>query len=73
MVSFILCLALLIVGYFVYGKIVETVGAQVLAIVSCPLISVGYMTSNMVIIFLALGASIGAWGSLLSMRRFLDT
>ena len=58
---------------FVYGKIVETVGAQVLAIVSCPLISVGYMTSNMVIIFLALGASIGAWGSLLSMRRFLDT
>ena len=27
---------------------------------------------NMVIIFIALGASIGAWGSIISMRRFLD-
>lgn len=58
---------------FVYYKIVELIGPQVLAIVSCPLISVGYLTSNMVIIFLALGMSIGAWGSIVSMRRFLDT
>lgn len=57
----------------IYGKIVELIGAQVLAIVSCPLISVSYLTTNMVIIFLALGMSIGAWGSIVSMRRFLDT
>jgi len=57
----------------VYSKLVEAVGAQVLAIVGCPLISVGYMTTNMIIIFLALGVSIGAWGSIISMRRFLDT
>ena len=57
----------------IYGKIVELIGAQVLAIVSCPLISVRYQTTNMVIIFLALGMSIGAWGSIVSMRRFLDT
>ena len=57
----------------IYGKIVELIGAQVLAIVSCPLISVNYLTYNMVIIFLALGMSIGAWGSIVSMRRFLDT
>lgn len=57
----------------IYGKIVELIGAQVLAIVSCPLISVSYLTFNMVIIFLALGMSIGAWGSIVSMRRFLDT
>ena len=57
----------------IYGKIVELIGAQVLAIVSCPLISVRYLTTNMVIIFLALGMSIGAWGSIVSMRRFLDT
>ena len=57
----------------IYGKIVELIGAQVLAIVSCPLISVSYLTENMVIIFLALGMSIGAWGSIVSMRRFLDT
>ena len=57
----------------IYGKIVELIGAQVLAIVACPLISVSYLTCNMVIIFLALGMSIGAWGSIVSMRRFLDT
>jgi len=57
----------------VYGKIVTTIGAQVLAIVSCPLIPVSYLTGNMAIIFIALGMSIGAWGSIVSMRRFLDT
>lgn len=58
---------------FVYSKIVELIGAQVMAIVSCPMIPVGYLTGNMIIIFLALGMSIGAWGSIVSMRRFLDT
>ena len=57
----------------VYGKMVSTIGAQVLAIVSCPLIPVSYLTGNMAIIFIALGMSIGAWGSIVSMRRFLDT
>lgn len=55
-----------------YGKIVSGIGLQVIAITSCPLISVGYMASNMLIIFLALGISIGAWGSIISMRKFLD-
>jgi cell division transport system permease protein len=31
------------------------------------------MVTNMIIIFLALGVSIGAWGSIISMRKFLDT
>ena len=57
----------------IYSKIIESIGPQILAIVSSPLISAGYMTGNMVIIFIALGASIGAWGSIISMRRFLDT
>ena len=57
---------------FLYGKIVSEIGLQVIAITSCPLISVGYMASNMLIIFLALGISIGAWGSIISMRKFLD-
>lgn len=43
-----------------------------MAIVSCPLIPVGYMAGNMLIIFIALGVSIGAWGSIISMRKFLD-
>lgn len=57
----------------IYNEIVDLIGAQVVAIVSCPLIPMSYMTTNMVIIFLALGMSIGAWGSIVSMRRFLDT
>ena len=56
----------------IYAKIIDAIGPQVLAIVSSPLVPVGYMTSNMIIIFIALGASIGAWGSIISMRRFLD-
>ena len=57
----------------VYSKLVDAAGEQILAIVSCPLISVSYMTYNLVIVFVALGVSIGAWGSIISMRRFLDT
>ena len=57
----------------IYARLIESIGPQILAIVSSPLISASYMTGNMVIIFIALGASIGAWGSIISMRRFLDT
>ena len=57
----------------IYDRMIDAVGTQVLAIVSCPLIAVSYMTKNLVVIFLALGASIGAWGSIISMRKFLDT
>lgn len=55
-----------------YGRVSASIGSQVLAIASCPLISTGYMAVNMLIIFLALGVSIGAWGSIISMRKFLD-
>ena len=61
-----------IMASLLYGRIVAGIGTQVIAITSCPLISVGYMAGNMLIIFLALGISIGAWGSIISMRKFLD-
>ncbi len=51
----------------IYAKIIDAIGPQVLAIVSSPLIPVGYMTSNMIIIFIAFGASIRAWGIFISM------
>ena len=57
----------------IYKELISAIGAQVLAIVSMPLISTRYMTENMLIIFLALGMSIGACGSIISMRKFLDT
>lgn len=56
----------------IYDRVVEGIGTQVMAIVSCPLIPVGYMAGNMLIIFIALGVNIGAWGSIISMRKFLD-
>ena len=55
----------------IYKQIVTAVGDQIFAIVSSPLISVQYMTVNLLIIFVALGCSIGAWGSIVSMRRYL--
>ncbi len=66
--------ALLATGFimFIYNKLIEAVGSQILAIVSTPLISVEYLTINMGIIFLALGTAIGVWGSIVSMRRFLS-
>ena len=56
----------------IYKELIAAIGAQVLAIVSMPLISTQYRTGNMLIIFLALGMSIGACGSIVSMRKFLD-
>ena len=56
---------------FIYQKLVEAVGDQIFAIMSSPLISVQYMAINLTIIFVALGCSIGAWGSIVSMRRYL--
>ena len=56
---------------FIYKKLVEAVGDQIFAIMSSPLISVQYMAVNLSIIFVALGCSIGAWGSIVSMRRYL--
>ncbi len=55
----------------IYQKLVEAVGDQIFAIMSSPLISVQYMAVNLSIIFVALGCSIGAWGSIVSMRRYL--
>lgn len=57
----------------IYKRLIAAIGPQVLAVVSMPLIGPQYMTENMLIIFLALGISIGACGSIISMRKFLDT
>lgn len=56
----------------IYNSVVSGMGPQIMAIVSCLLIPVSYMAGNMLAIFIALGVSIGAWGSIISMRKFLD-
>lgn len=61
------------ITYILYSKAVELLGAQVMMILSSPLVPAGYLAGNLICIFLAMGVSIGACGSIISMRRFLDT
>ncbi|MGN0711080.1 MAG: permease-like cell division protein FtsX [Anaerovoracaceae bacterium] len=58
---------------FVYGKIVELIGQDLFLILSTPMVSSSFLTKNLIYIFMAIGVSIGACGSIVSMRRFLDT
>lgn len=60
------------ITYLVYNQIVKALGAQVMTIISSPLVPAGYLAGNLICIFLAMGISIGACGSIISMRRFLD-
>ena len=61
------------ITFAIYSKVVEIIGVQVMTILSSPLVPAGYLSMNLICIFLAMGISIGAWGSIISMRRFLDT
>lgn len=58
---------------FVYSKVVELIGQDLFLILSTPMVSTKFLTTNLVSVFLAMGISIGACGSIVSMRRFLDT
>lgn len=57
----------------VYSLITVNISEQMLVMFSTGLVPVVFMTKNLIVIFLALGISIGAMGSMISMRRFLDT
>lgn len=61
------------ITFTIYSKIVSEIGTQVMTILSSPLVPAGYMAGNLICIFLAMGISVGACGSIISMRRFLDT
>lgn len=61
------------ITFGIYSRVVDVIGVQVMTILSSPLVPAGYLAVNLICIFLAMGVSIGAWGSIISMRRFLDT
>ena len=61
------------ITFAVYSRVVAVIGTQVMTILSSPLVPAGYLAGNLICIFLAMGVSIGACGSIISMRRFLDT
>lgn len=56
-----------------YIKMMELVGEELFLMFSTPLVPADFLIKNLVWIFMALGICIGAFGSIVSMRRFLDT
>ena len=56
----------------IYRQIVKAIGDQLLSVLSMPMVPVGFLVYNFTWIFLALGISIGACGSMISMRKFLE-
>lgn len=67
--------ALLSVGIIslIYYKITELIGQEIFVMLSTTMVPGDFLVVHIVWIFLALGVSIGACGSIISMRRFLDT
>ncbi|MDO4545824.1 MAG: permease-like cell division protein FtsX [Bacillota bacterium] len=60
------------ISTFMYYKLIDAVGEQIFSALSMPMVPVGFLAYNFAWIFLALGISIGACGSIISMRKFLD-
>ncbi len=56
----------------IYDKLVDAIGQQIFSVLSMPMVPVSFLAYNFTWIFLALGISIGACGSIISMRKFLD-
>lgn len=57
----------------IYYKLIEILEKGIIVMFSTSLVPEKFLIINLVWIFAALGTSIGAFGSITSMRRFLDT
>ncbi len=64
-------LAVVIVG-FAYYKFTDMFTPRFLILFNSGMVPFDFIIENLIIIFVALGVCIGALGSILSMRRFLD-
>ena len=62
-----------LITYLAYSRVVSIIGIQVMTILSSPLVPAAYLAGNLICIFMAIGISIGACGSIISMRKFLRT
>ena len=58
--------------WLIYDKVESIIGEEVIIILSSPLVPAGYMVWNLLIIFMAIGISVGVCGSIISMRNFFD-
>ncbi len=60
------------ISALIYSKLVEAIGDQMFSLLSTPMVPADFLIYHFTWIFLALGVSIGACGSIISMRKFLD-
>ncbi|MFR5262354.1 MAG: permease-like cell division protein FtsX [Christensenellales bacterium] len=58
--------------WLIYIQIEKLIGDDIMVILSSPLVPADYLAVNLLVIFLAIGVSVGASGSIVSMRKFLD-
>lgn len=58
--------------WLIYIQIEKLIGDDIMIILSSPLVPAEYLAVNLLVIFLAIGVSVGASGSIVSMRKFLD-
>ena len=58
--------------YFIYNRFITVMGPDIMRMLSVPVVPTGYLISNLMIIFVALGVGIGTCGSIISIRKFLD-
>ena len=56
----------------IYARLMAAFGQQAMILLSSSLVETNFMMINLAWIYIALGISIGAFGSILSMRRFLQ-
>jgi cell division transport system permease protein len=59
--------------WLIYHNIAMKIGRQMIVMFSTDLVSESFMMNNLIVIFVALGISVGAVGSLISIRKFLET
>ncbi|MDO5491312.1 MAG: permease-like cell division protein FtsX [Bacillota bacterium] len=55
-----------------YHRIIDAIGDQMMSMLSMRIVPEEFLITNLAWIFLALGVSIGASGSMISMRKFLN-
>jgi len=72
LIGFLSSIVSLVISSAVYLKVSASFGTQVLTLFSSGLVDSSFIISNFIWIFVALGISIGAFGSILSMRRFIQ-
>ncbi len=57
----------------IYSKLISLIGVDISMMFQMELVPLGFLVTNLLWIFISIGISIGAVGSIISMRRFLDT